>query len=143
MKYFHFTTLFSVLVSLLLLLLLSACGTDGRQKSNRNTGSPYISLSVNFGEGQKPVSIDSVICEEGATVYSLLKQFPEQLAVRDTLYEGVGHLILAINEHRSDGDANWLYCINGSYATKAADALVLQPGDEVAWHLTSKNAPCN
>ena len=128
--------------SLLPGFVLLSCTEKKNNKPDRKGGTPYINLQVSFGKAQTPVTIDSIICEEGMTVYSLLQQFPDQLQVQDTLYEGIGHLILGINGHQAHADVNWVYCINGAYATKAADAIVLEPGDEVAWHLTSESAPC-
>ena len=61
----------------------------------------------------------------------------------DTLYSGMGHLLLSINGMEPSGSVFWFYCVNGKKANKGMDDYLLNEGDVVKWSLTDDNDPCD
>lgn len=123
-------------------LCLGACESNSEAEKSNASESPYITLRVNYGNERTDKVVDSLKCEENMTIYALMKQIPD-LELTEKAYEGAGTLITGIDGAHNDGQHFWVYCVNGAYASTAADNYVLEPGDQVSWYLTDDSSPCD
>ena len=84
----------------------------------------------------------------GMTVRDLFARAQTQwgnLTFRDTLYPGVGHMIVNINGYENGGKdgKNWMFCYNGVIADKGIDDIIVESGAEINWYYTTREEmPC-
>lgn len=129
------------LVLLILALLVLSCEPQKQANQSNASESPYVTLRLNYGNARPARVIDSLNCEENMTILALMKQVPD-LQITEKTYDGIGTQITGIDGEQNDGDRFWVYCVNGSYASKAADKYTLSAGDQVSWYLTDDSEPC-
>lgn len=73
---------------------------------------------------------------EGKTALELLK---ENAQVETQSYEGIGELVVAINDRPSTSDHFWIFYINGEPAQVGAGAYETKPTDRLSWRFEAAN----
>ena len=105
-----------LILSLLLLMLATGCGRDSG-KSQR--ASQDLTEIVTVGNGR-------------STVLEILEQSHE-VEYRSL---ALGALVTGIDGQKSGSDAFWLYSVNDTMPTVAADKYVPAKGDTIKWRFT-------
>lgn len=124
--------LFTLILTLCTLSILSACQTTStKQSSETSASSETVAKKATFTlqEDGKDFLTKEVKVKEGATVYDALSAaFP---------IKAEKGFITEINGHSQDEKASkyWLYTINGKMAEKGATETPLKAGDKVVFNL--------
>lgn len=91
-----------------------------------------IRLTIDFGDGQEPIRMESR-WHEGMTVADLLNGAPR--VSRASTGSGASALLTSLNGVKNEGadGRNWTYRVNGKYAVDSFAVYELRPGDQVLW----------
>ncbi|WP_258103813.1 DUF4430 domain-containing protein [Marinoscillum sp. MHG1-6] len=127
------------------LLMFSSCSSSGsKEESKEDVAGGYATIVVNFGEEE--LTFDSLSLDSDKSLYDVLVSLDASEAginVSDTLYEGMGHLIVGFDTVRNEKPYYWIYCLNSKKANKGVDIMELKDGDVVNWYYTDGDTPCN
>lgn len=136
---------YNLAIAALLLLWLTGCNSETKERKGGDTGPVNVTLIVDFeGESEK-LTLENLQIEGQSSVRELLSMAKSQdlLDFQDTLYSGMGYLLLSINGKEPSGRTFWFYCVNGKKGNKAMDSFPLNNGDIVKWTLTDDSDACD
>lgn len=91
-----------------------------------------VNSSIDFGDGETVTYSEKDFQDKSA--YDLLKKTVEINEIELTVKQyDFGVMIEEIDERKNTTDKAWIYFINGSSATSAADKYMVQQGDLIEW----------
>ncbi len=134
-----------LVVVILVIGILTGCENKKSQERQQSSGSINISMIIDFEGDQESIEIKSLELPAQSSIREAFVEAKQKklLDFKDTLYSGMGHLLLSINNAEPTGAEFWFYCVNGRKANKGIDGFKLNDGDNVKWALTEKSDPCN
>lgn len=137
----------------LLALILCACSNSNKKtiqeeeaiiKTIHKNERGFVSMYFDFGD--KIIDFDEVPWREGLNVYDILQQIDADhitFSVTDTLYGGLGYLILGFNDIKNTNSNYWTYCLNGTKSNRGVNKQDLKSGDILNWYYGNSKNPCN
>lgn len=125
--------------------IIIGCNNKNDQKRNTTSEPIHISMTIDFEGEQKLIEVKNLELPAESSIRDAILEAKNKslLDFKDTLYTGMGHLLLSINNAEASGAEFWFYCVNGRKANKGIDDFELNDGDIVKWALTEKSDPCN
>lgn len=91
-----------------------------------------VKTSIDFGDGKTVTYSEKDFQNKNA--YDLLKKTVEVNKIEMSVKQyDFGVMIEEIDGRKNTNDKAWIYFINGSSASNAADKYTVQPGDLVEW----------
>lgn len=91
-----------------------------------------VKTTIDFGDGETITYSEKDFQDKSA--YDLLKKTVEVNKIELTVKQyDFGVMIEEIDERKNTTDKAWIYFINGSSATNAADKYIVQQGDLIEW----------
>lgn len=118
--------LLTIGISVLLIVGLTACGSDEKSEDAPVIGTCTITVEEFCEEKEMDL-------HEGDTVYDILLATGAEIADSDT---GTGKAIESINglENGSRGDmSGWMYTVNGKSPMDYSDKFEVSDGDSIVW----------
>ncbi|MGB3464034.1 MAG: DUF4430 domain-containing protein [Cyclobacteriaceae bacterium] len=135
---------YKVALFLLISVWLTGCDSETSRTKNVSTGPVKVSMIIDFEGDSDNLNIKDLEITGQSSVRELLILASDKqlLTFSDTLYSGMGHLLLSINQMEPSGSEYWFYCVNGKKANKGIDDFRLNDGDVIKWTLTADSDPC-
>ena len=103
-----------------------------------------ISIVIDFKDRGNLISVNDLILPGGSSIRDALVEAEQKefFSFSDTLYTGIGHLLLNFNGIASKNSNYWFYCVNNQKAKEGIDQIKLRNGDVISWVLTDETNPC-
>ena len=116
---------------------VDAVRNSGTSASAENSRRQFVSLTIDFGDGQRRES-QNVPWHDGITVAAALAHVAENSAGKLSFSQhgsGTSALLIEMDDVANEGYGlrNWIYRVNGIRADRSFAVYELRPGDEVLW----------
>lgn len=116
-----------------MMLLASCASSESKPADGGATIDVTVAVAANEDKGIAAQE-QTVEVAEGATVLVATEATEFKPVVEDSEY---GAYVSSLNGVAAEGNAGWVYTVNGESVMEGADACVLEAGDSVEWSYMS------
>lgn len=120
-------------LALSMMLLASCASSESKPADGGVTIEVTVSVAANEDMGIAAQEQDVQVAE-GATVLAATEATEFKPVVKDSEY---GAYVSSISGVAAEGNAGWVYTVNGESVMEGVDACVLEAGDSVEWSYMS------
>ena len=124
----------AVLLALLLIFALAACGGDPAEDGS-DVETIQINMNIEYPVDGKRENVEhyAMTVEENATVLQVLESYSDQEGLAIEVDTSGTTNVTAINEIKTANGSGWVYEVNGETITKAASEYKVKNGDKIVW----------